>query len=382
MQHWFVYYKLDAAAAREIEPRLRAMQTQIAAEGGVRTRLMRRADTADGPLTLLEVYDGIGKPATFEASPRGRGSARRPARLARRAAAHRAVRGVLTDVPRRHRLARAPGLSAGAGRQPRRVLHAQHAAGVLVGQSVALLAGRDEEAGGTWLGVTRSGRLALLTNVRAPSERNPHAPSRGAIAVGALQSAQPAGEWLREQAPRMGAYNGFNLLVAEPSPTKDGAPRLLYYTNRRDHGPQALSPGVYGLSNAFLDTPWPKVVRAVSGLRLRTGQPCRCRLLLTLMADRRPVHDSELPSTGVPLDWERALAPIQIAPRLRHALDHRSDRASRRCGQFPRTQLRTRGATASPRPALRVHGGRRVDCGVAPVGGAQGRLKGSLAGLR
>ncbi len=68
MQHWFVYYKLDAAAAGEIEPRLRAMQARIATEGGVRARLMRRADTADGPLTLLEVYDGIGEPATFEAS--------------------------------------------------------------------------------------------------------------------------------------------------------------------------------------------------------------------------------------------------------------------------------------------------------------------------
>src|SRR5512137_368696 len=91
------------------------------------------------------------------------------------------------------------------------------------GQSVELLAGRDEEAGGTWLGITRAGRLALLTNVRAPSERNPHAPSRGAIVVAALQSVQPAGEWLLEQTPRMGAYNGFNLLVAEPAAATGGA---------------------------------------------------------------------------------------------------------------------------------------------------------------
>jgi len=179
------------------------------------------------------------------------------------------------------------------------------------GQSVSLLAGRDEEAGGTWLGVTRSGRLALLTNVRAPSERNPHAPSRGAIAVGALQSAQPAGEWLREQAPRMGAYNGFNLLVAEPAAGR-GGPRLVYYTNRRDHESRTLEPGIYGLSNAFLDTPWPKVVRAVSGFACALAGRVDSDSLLALMADRRPVHDSELPSTGVPPEWERALAPVQI----------------------------------------------------------------------
>ena len=180
------------------------------------------------------------------------------------------------------------------------------------GQSVALLAGRDEEAGGTWLGVTRRGRLAMLTNVRSPSERNPHAPSRGAIAVGALQSRQPAGAWLREQAPRMGAYNGFNLLLAEPSPPSGSPPRLVYYTNRRDHGPRSLSPGIYGLSNAFLDTPWPKVVRAVSTFACALASRVDPDSLLALMADRRPVRDSELPSTGVPLEWERALAPIQI----------------------------------------------------------------------
>lgn len=66
MQHWFVYYKLDASAAREIEPRLRGMQTEVAAASGVRARLMRRADSPDGPVTLLETYDGIGRPEAFE----------------------------------------------------------------------------------------------------------------------------------------------------------------------------------------------------------------------------------------------------------------------------------------------------------------------------
>jgi len=180
------------------------------------------------------------------------------------------------------------------------------------GQSVALLAGRDEEAGGTWLGATRGGRVALLTNVRAPSERNPHAPSRGALAVGALQSSRPAVEWVREQQPRLGAYNGFNLLVAEPLARRVGATPLVYYTNRRDDGPRALAPGIYGLSNAFLDTPWPKVVRAVGAFACALASRVDADALLTLLADRRAVHDTDLPSTGVPLEWERALAPIQI----------------------------------------------------------------------
>ena len=180
------------------------------------------------------------------------------------------------------------------------------------GSSVSLLAGRDEEAGGTWLGITRAGRTALLTNVRAPSERNPHAPSRGAIAVDALQSPQPAGEWLRAQGQRLAAYNGFNLLLAEPAPAGGALRRLVYYTNRRRAAPRSLAPGIYGLSNGFLDTPWPKVVRAVGAFACALAQRVDADALLALLADRRPVPDSELPSTGVPLEWERALAPIQI----------------------------------------------------------------------
>lgn len=180
------------------------------------------------------------------------------------------------------------------------------------GHSVALLAGRDEEGGGTWLGITRGGRMALLTNVRAPSERNPHAPSRGAVAVGALQSTEPAAEWLRAQAPKLDLYNGFNLVVAEPAADGRGLHRLVYYSNRRRQGLRPLAPGIYGLSNAFLDTPWPKVVRAVGTFACALARRVDADALLALMADRSPVRDQELPSTGVPLDWERALAPIQI----------------------------------------------------------------------
>ncbi|MGZ8255889.1 MAG: NRDE family protein, partial [Burkholderiaceae bacterium] len=70
------------------------------------------------------------------------------------------------------------------------------------GHAVSLLAGHDEEAGGTWLGITRRGRFAALTNVRAPTERNPHAPSRGALVLSALQAPQRGGDWLQAHAPK------------------------------------------------------------------------------------------------------------------------------------------------------------------------------------
>lgn len=180
------------------------------------------------------------------------------------------------------------------------------------GQSVAVLAGRDEEAGGTWLGINRAGRLVMLTNIRAPSERNPHAPSRGAIVLAALQGAESVSQWFDAFAPRATAYNGFNLLGFQPLPSGSRPAQALYYTNKRAATPKALSPGLYGLSNAFLDTPWPKVTRAVGRFACTLARRVMLDDLLDLMADRAGVRDALLPSTGVALEWERALAPIQI----------------------------------------------------------------------
>ncbi len=184
------------------------------------------------------------------------------------------------------------------------------------GQSVSLLAGRDEEAGGTWLGVNRNGRVALVTNVRAPSERNPHAPSRGALVVAALQAGDDLEPWLQSTSQRTQGYNGFNLLVGDALPLKHRrgvrAARLDYFSNRSNQPTQRLRPGIYGLSNGFLDTPWPKVVRAVSGFATRIAQRVDSESLMDLLADRETARDASLPQTGVPLDWERALSAIQI----------------------------------------------------------------------
>jgi uncharacterized protein with NRDE domain len=182
------------------------------------------------------------------------------------------------------------------------------------GQAVSLLAGHDEEAGGTWLGITRRGRFAALTNVRAPTERNPHAPSRGALVLSALQAPQRGGDWLEAHAPKTAAYNGFNLLVGDvlPNDGETGSSALHYYSNRLEQPAQPLAPGVYGLSNGFLDTPWPKVTRAVGAFACEIAAGVAIERLVRLMAPRDEARDSELPATGVPLDWERALSAIQI----------------------------------------------------------------------
>lgn len=182
------------------------------------------------------------------------------------------------------------------------------------GHAVSVLAGHDEEAGGTWLGITRRGRFAALTNVRAPNERNPHAPSRGTLVLSALQAPETPATWLESNAPRMIAYNGFNLLVGDIGPVDHAAdePRMDYFSNRNGATARALSPGVYGLSNGYLDTPWPKVTRAVGSFACSIASRVDIELLVRLLENRELARDIELPSTGVPYEWERALSAIQI----------------------------------------------------------------------
>jgi len=185
------------------------------------------------------------------------------------------------------------------------------------GQSVSILAGRDEEAGGTWLGINRRGRVALLTNVRAPQERNSRAPSRGLLVLSALQSLGLLGQWTKESARAGQSFNGYNLLVGEPLPAPArGIEAQMLFTGNRDPGgteePRALAPGIYGLSNALLDTPWPKVTRGVAAFACQLANRIDIDALLRIMANRELARDVELPHTGVPLDWERALSAIQI----------------------------------------------------------------------
>ena len=170
------------------------------------------------------------------------------------------------------------------------------------------LAGRDLAAGGTWFGVRRDGHWALVTNVREPGKRDALAASRGGIVTDAL-SAPAIGAFAQWLAAHGGRYNGYNLLAGD-------ARAAMWQSNRAD-GPHALAPGVTGLSNAALGTPWPKVERLSKAMRAwaATGEAL-LDPLLDALADRERVADAKLPSTGVPLDWERLLsAPFIVSER-------------------------------------------------------------------
>uniref|UniRef100_E1T7Z0 NRDE family protein n=1 Tax=Burkholderia sp. (strain CCGE1003) TaxID=640512 RepID=E1T7Z0_BURSG len=210
-----------------------------------------------------------------------------------------------------------------------------------------VLAGRDLVGGGTWLGMSRDGRFAALTNYRAPHDMRVDAPTRGTLVSDWLTSGHPgvhrapgrgktdANHKAPREAPsdagtgedNVGAehecplaylhrvartgeiYNGFNLLVGDWKRRE-----LAWYCNRSNLAPALLAPGTHGISNAILDTPWPKLVRKRSELRellARDPMPPLERLI-DLMRDPRVASDAELPSTGIPLERERALSAAFI----------------------------------------------------------------------
>ena len=171
-----------------------------------------------------------------------------------------------------------------------------------------LLAGRDLQAGGTWLGVTREGRFAALTNVREPGLRAPpHAPSRGQLVADFLRGNSAPEDYLASLRPA--DYAGFNLVVGVI-----GDRASLWYLSNRAGPARRLGPGVYGVANAALDTPWPKVARGRERLAaLVAGGEPGTRALLDLLADPTPAADAELPDTGVGLALERMLSPLFIA---------------------------------------------------------------------
>jgi uncharacterized protein with NRDE domain len=173
-----------------------------------------------------------------------------------------------------------------------------------------VLAGRDLRAGGTWLGAARSGRFGVVTNFRDVEAPVGPAPSRGELVPRFLTGATSPKEFLddlRGSAPR---YSGFNLLV--------GGPRALYYfSNKVAAQPRALPPGIYGLSNHALDTPWPKLERVRKAFQAAvTWDDLTPGALFAMLADRGVARDEDLPATGLPHEWERALsAPFVVHER-------------------------------------------------------------------
>lgn len=169
-----------------------------------------------------------------------------------------------------------------------------------------VLAGRDLEAGGTWLGVNPQGAFAAVTNYRDPSVNEPGSPSRGELPVAALRSGWPGEDfaaWLDHNGPR---YNGFNLLF--------GGAGAVRYGSNRGAPTRLLTAGLYGLSNNLLESPWPKVERGKALLRsqLEGASSLEPGPLLDMLHDRHRPDDAHLPDTGIGLEWERLLAPMFI----------------------------------------------------------------------
>lgn len=169
-----------------------------------------------------------------------------------------------------------------------------------------ILAGIDLKEGGTWLGLTRWGRFAAITNYRDPSTRKEQAISRGLLVSEYLRTDVEAEKYIEKIKTDIDHYNDFNLLI--------GDTQNLYYLSSKPTSSLVLQPGTYGLSNHLLDTPWPKIKSGKNALndKLSGKTDFSIEQLFEILKDETQPEDENLPETGVGLEWERMLAPIFI----------------------------------------------------------------------
>lgn len=165
----------------------------------------------------------------------------------------------------------------------------------------AVLAGRDLCAGGTWMGVTRHGRFAALTNHRNPSQVRADAPSRGTLVSNFLAGTESPQAYCKRLSGSAGrAYNGFNLLLADT--------HTLFWMSNVSGEVRQLPAGIYGLSNELLDTPWPKVEQSKSALASALHALPDEQLLFQLLRNDRTYPNDLLPRTGIDAEWEKLLS--------------------------------------------------------------------------
>jgi uncharacterized protein with NRDE domain len=164
-----------------------------------------------------------------------------------------------------------------------------------------VLAGRDLAGGGTWFGIDRRGRWAAVTNFRDPVQVHPGARSRGLLVRDYLATGTAPSTWLAEVVGQAEEFRAFNLLAGDCNEVA--------WFGSRDGRVRVLPAGIYGLSNALLDTPWPKVTGGKAALAALLGQQAvSAEALLNLLADQTPAPDAELPATGVGRERERLLS--------------------------------------------------------------------------
>jgi uncharacterized protein with NRDE domain len=169
-----------------------------------------------------------------------------------------------------------------------------------------ILAGKDLAGGGTWLGIKRNGRFAALTNYRDPSVQKSDPPSRGGIITRYLESRLTPKKFIDQLQKDAHKFNGFNLLAGDRN-------TLYWFSNMAPEAKQ-LSPGIYGVSNHLIDTPWPKVTKGKKALAaiLSREKELTMEPLFAMLTNTGTPGDSELPDTGVGKEWERILAPIFV----------------------------------------------------------------------
>jgi uncharacterized protein with NRDE domain len=172
-----------------------------------------------------------------------------------------------------------------------------------------ILAGRDLQAGGTWLGITKNGRFAAITNYRDLKKMKANAPSRGELVKKFLTDSDSLPEFSKRLSSSSDLYNGYNLLFADKE--------NLYYFSNQTKKLLELSPGIYGLSNHLLDTPWPKVEKSKKSFKnILNKEFISTEDLFDILSDSSIPPDELLPDTGLELEIERAVSPIFVKTPL------------------------------------------------------------------
>jgi uncharacterized protein with NRDE domain len=177
-----------------------------------------------------------------------------------------------------------------------------------------VVGGRDLQASGAWFAIDARRRVGIVTNFREFGRQRRSAPSRGGLIPGYLSSDSAPGEYLRALETDAPGYAGFNLLLADRG-------SLWYASNRADQFARELPPGIYGLSNEFLDTPWPKLVRVRARFETLIRSSAASDLdalhrdLFAMLADRQTAPPADIPPGDLTAEWARKLsAPFVLDP--------------------------------------------------------------------
>ena len=168
-----------------------------------------------------------------------------------------------------------------------------------------ILAGKDLEAGGTWMGIAKSGKWAALTNYRDPEWKLENPISRGKLVLNFLtnsDSTQKYAQILNNEADK---YLGYNILLGD-------ADQIIHFSNF-DKSPTTIKEGLFGVSNALLDTSWPKLDKAKASLKeIVNNEHIDKEYLFSVLHDDTEASENQLPNTGIPYKWEKAISPLFI----------------------------------------------------------------------